>query len=114
MESKDKAMEVVASLYNGIKEENVDNLIKTFEVARVDTRYTTPIVEFVRELMLNKIQENVNKSKNHVFRVKRHSEYGGETFDFYRIEDGILIRNGSDAKYTSIGKLYQAYQQAKK
>ena len=42
--------------------------------------------------------------------INRTNEYGDPTFDCYKIEESELIRNGSSARYTSLGKLYTAYK----
>ena len=113
METKNKSLAIITYLYEGVKNEDIDRLIKTFNILKLDTRYSSTLVDYVKELMLNKISEKVNKSKKKKIRIERMGEYNTKTFDCYIIEDNVLKRNGFNAKFTSIGKLYQAYIQIK-
>jgi hypothetical protein len=54
------------------------------------------------------------QNKNDSIKISRKDVYHQETFDWYSLKDGELFRNGSNAIYTPIGKLYIAYKKLHK
>jgi len=75
------------------------------------SNYST-VGDYVKEVMLNDIKTHIiGQGNDFVLRVSRKNVYGDETFDCYRVVDGNLHRNGIDAKWSNLNKLYKAYKQ---
>lgn len=114
MKAKDELLALIDSLRNAVVNNDVPATISLMSEIPVDTRKRSLIDDFLRELMTASIIEHISKKKSGKLKVERKSVYGESTFDFYLVKDGVLYRNGSDVKWSAIGKLYQAYKKINK
>ena len=114
METKDKLLAQIDSLRNAVVNNDVSATISLISEIPIDTRSRSLVADFLRELMIASIIEYIGKRKSGKLKVERKGVYNESTFDYYLIKDGVLCRNGSDAKWSSIGKLYQAYKKINK
>ena len=110
---KQLIIEKLDILKNAVIDEDVESIIKMIGDFQIDTRFSSPLEEYVKDIIVQKIFDKVTKLKTHKLKITRNTEYGGETYDYYIIEDGVLKRNGKNTKWTSLGKLYCAYKQIK-
>lgn len=109
--TKDELIGKLDVLKDAVANENVESIIKMIGDFKIDTRFTSPLEEYAKDIIIQKIIDKVTKLKAHRLKVTRSTEYGGKTNDYYTIEDGVLKRNGNDIKWVSLGKLYAAYKQ---
>lgn len=114
METKDKLLAQIDSLRNAVVNNDVPAMISLISEIPIDTRSRSLVDDFLRGLMIASITEYISKRKSEKLRIDRKNEYGDPTFDTYLMKDGVLCRNGSEAKWSSIGKLYQAYKKINK
>ena len=107
---KENVIELLNSLKNAIESENVPTIINLMGKLRIDTSFYSPITDVCRELITATIKDAVSKTPKKCRRIQRKGEYGTTTYDYYKIENNVLKRNGYDTKFTSVGKLYTAYK----
>lgn len=99
--------ELVKSLYM----EDIPAIIHLLDKCRIDSRYSSDVINYVTELLVEDIKIHIEShTRNKKLKVTRKDVYNNNTVDTYIIKDNILYRNGDDTKWTSIGKLYQAYK----
>jgi hypothetical protein len=71
------------------------------------------MMDFARQIIINFISDYIKEKDLDTLRVERAGEYDTKTYDTYqRCKEG-LFRNGTNAQWTSLGKLYQAYKYIK-
>lgn len=99
--------ELVRALYT----EDIPTIIRLLDEVRIDSSYFSDITNYVKELLIDDIKTHLECcTRNRTLRVDRKNIYHSDAFDVYTIKDGVLCRAGIDARWTSIGKLYQAYK----
>ena len=110
-ERKQIVLTPITKLVKALYTEDIPTIIHLFDKVRIDSNYRSDITDYVKELLIEDIKSHLEcHTRNKKLKVTRKDVYNFDTFDTYTIEDNILYRNGSDAKWTSIGKLYQAYK----
>lgn len=108
--TKQEILDKVTALGRALMNEEVHDAIRLIGELKLNTQTYSPIVDYLREIILRTLTEKVSQMGGK-FQVTRRGEYNTPTTDYYKIEDGVLNRNGNPAKWTSLGKLYQAYKQ---
>ena len=103
---KQKLIDLLTDFKIAVEQEDVAKLISMFDKLGIDTRRYNPLEKFVCSLVIEDIKKAVLKKKNGILKVCRKDAYQEDTYDFYKIEDNILLRNGNDVKWSSLGKLY--------
>lgn len=111
---KEKLLKTINDFKTAVEKGDVQTLIGMYETLGIDTRKTTKLDDYLRSLMVDDIKAYVEKRAEKKYRVVRMGVYHEPTYDTYRIEDDKLLRNGTDVKWSSIGKLYAAYKQIHK
>ena len=111
---KQRLIDLLTDFKEAVEQDNVEVMITMFDAFGIDSRRTTILDVHLRRLLIDDIKTAVQKRKRGVIKVKRKGVYGDTTFDFYKIVGDNLHRNGTDAKWTSICKLYTAYKQIHK
>lgn len=76
----------------------------------LDSNSSSPLLDFIRNLIIEDIKNFMVENKKNVIRVSRRNAYHEETFDWYSLQDGKLLRNRHTTNFDSIGKLYSAYK----
>ena len=71
-------------------------------------------MDFAKQIIINFISNYIKEKGLDTLRVSRTGEYGTETYDTYQRRKEELFRNGTNVRWTSLGKLYQAYKYIKK
>lgn len=100
-------IELVKALYK----EDIPTIIHLLDRNKIDLNYFSDIINYVKELLIDDIKVHLECcTRNKTLRVDRKNVYHSDTFDIYTIKEGVLCRAGVDARWTSIGKLYQAYK----
>lgn len=105
---KEHLLNNLSSLTNAIECEDITLLLNCMKNMGFSGISSGPICDYAHDLLVKDISDYV--SKKGVLKVERIGEYGIKTEDCYRIKGAVLMRNGSDTKWSSIGKLYQAYK----
>lgn len=103
----------IDSLRNAIENEDIDSLIHLIDNMGFDDRKSSMIIDFTKQLIINLILDYIKEKDLDTLRVKRTGEYGIKTYDLYQICKDELFRNGTNVRWTSLGKLYQAYKYIK-
>ena len=111
---KQKLIDLLTDFRIAVEQEDVVTLINMFDKLGIDTKRYNPLGKFVCGLMIEDIKKAVFKKKDGILKVSRKNEYHEKTYDFYKIKDNTLLRNGHEAEWSSIGKLYQAYKKIHK
>ena len=109
---KQDLLNKIDELKIAIESEDVQLLLTLAEYIGVNYRTRSPILDFLHSLLVEDIRDYVNKKGK--LKIERTSEYNIKTSDVYTIKDSVLTRNGFDVKWSSIGKLYQAYKKIHK
>lgn len=105
---KDKLIKDLGDLQLAIQSEDIPTIIHQISTHKIESR---DLEEFTRGLLMDDIKQYIIDKRLEKLRINRTNEYGYPIFDCYKIGgDEQLIRNGSPARYTSLGKLYAAYK----
>lgn len=108
---KDKLIKDFGDLQAAIQSEDIPAIIHQISTHKIESR---DLEDFTRGLLMDDIKQYIVDNKLKKLRINRTNEYGDPTFDCYMIEGARLIRNGSPARYTFLGKLYTAYKKIHK
>jgi len=111
---KEELIRLLESTKEAVIKEDVTTLIQSIDRLKIDSRFSDPLGTYASDIIRSAITEHIEQKRLDALRVKRSGEYGSIVSDCYKIVDGVLMRNGTNAKWTSLGKLYQAYKQIKK
>lgn len=85
-------------------------LISSAKSLGLDGNSRSPLLEFIRNLIIEDIKNFIVQNKKDSIRISRKNAYHQDTFDWYSLKDGELFRNGFKATFDSISKLYIAYK----
>ena len=107
--SKSELLNKIDCLKQAVVTDCIDHLIEAISDLHIDFRYAnSPILEYIHKLLVENI--TIYLETHTTLRVSRTSEYGSKTFDTFILKEGKLLRNGVDAKFSNIYKLYNAYK----
>ena len=106
---KQELLNKIDILRTAIETEDIPSLLTCMKGMGFSGMSRGPICDYAHSLLVKGISAHIKKGKK--LRVKRKGEYGIEMVDVYTVKDSVLMRNGTDTKWSSIGKLYQAYKQ---
>lgn len=98
------------SCKTAIIKKDIVALITLAKSLGLDNTSRSPLVDFIRNLLIEDIKNFMVGNKENTIRVSRIGAYHEETFDWYSLQDGELLRNGHTTNFDSIGKLYSAYR----
>jgi len=104
----------IDSLRNAIENEDIDTLIHLIDNMGFDDRKSSLMIDFAKQTIINFILDYIKEKGLDTLKVERTGEYGIETYDTYQRCKEELFRNGTNVRWTSLGKLYQAYKYIKK
>ena len=107
---KQGLLEAIDSLKSAIINDNIPEILSLIKKFGIDSSHNSIVLDFLQEFLINDIKNYLYTNKRKTLKVCRRGKYNTEVQDFYKIENDILIRNGNDVKWTSVGKLYQAYK----
>lgn len=93
-----------------VRQQDVSTIIDCMNDFRIDNRKRSLLDEYARQICIETITEYIKTKNLSYLRISRKNEYNDDTYDRYVLDDGVLKRNGTDVKWTSLGKLYTAYK----
>ena len=103
----------IDSLRNAVENEDIDILIHLIDNMGFDNRKSSIIMDFAKQIIINFISNYIKEKGLDTLRVSRTSDYGSKTYDIYQRCKEELFRNGTNVQWTSLSKLYQAYEYIK-
>ena len=110
-ERKQILLTPITELIKALYAEDIPTIMHLLDRNKIDLNYFSDIINYVKELLIDDIKVHLECcTRNKTLRVDRKNVYHSDTFDVYTIKDGVLCRAGVDARWTSVGKLYQAYK----
>lgn len=110
-ERKQVLLTPITKLVKALYTENIPTVIHLLDKVKIDSRYSSDLINYVTELLVEDIKRHLECcTRNRKLKVTRKDVYNIDTFDTYTIKDNVLYRNGNNANWSSIGKLYQAYK----
>ena len=98
------------SCKTAIIKKDIVALITLAKSLGLDNASRSPLLDFIRNLLIEDIKNFMVGNKKNAIRVSRIGAYHEETFDWYSLQDGKLLRNRHTTNFDSIGKLYSAYK----
>lgn len=107
---KNKLLEQIDVLKDRIEREDIQGLIDIVDEMRFEKSIRCSAYEFTQKLLIEFISEYIKHANLDTFKVIRSGEYGTTTYDTYQVCKDGLYRNGHNANWDSVGKLYQAYK----
>lgn len=111
---KNELLIKIDSLRNAVENEEIDVLIHLIDDMGFDNRKSSIIIiNFAKQIIINFISDYIKEKGLDILRVERTGEYGTQTYDTYQRRKEELFRNGTNVRWTSLGKLYQAYKYIK-
>lgn len=110
--TQEKLFDIFDKAKKAVEENDVQAMMETFSALKISAGYGSPLENYMSNIMVQTVKSHVTTSGKPL-KVKRNGEYGTTVTDTYVLDGDTLKRNGCDAKWTSIGKLYQAYKQIK-
>lgn len=106
--------ENIITLLNDCKDAVINrDIVALIDLAKslgLDGNSRSPLLDFIRNLIIEDIKDFIVRSKKDSIRISRKNVYHEETFDWYSLKDGELFRNGHKVIFDAIGKLYMAYK----
>ena len=110
MMQKENITTLLDNCKNAIINRDIVALIDSAKSLGLDNNSNSPLLDFIRNLIIEDIKDFMVQSKKDSIRISRKNVYHQETFDWYSLKDGELFRNGFKVTFDSIGKLYIAYK----
>ena len=111
MIKQEALLELLENCKQAVINQDVDLLISMLKALGVDDAGRSPLYDFTKDCIVGEIKNYMITNNMETLKVPRKNVYHEVTCDWYRIEEGVLKRNGTDTKFSSVGKLYQAYKQ---
>lgn len=110
-ERKQVLLKPITELIKALYTEEIPTIIHLLDKVKIDSRYSSGVIKYVEELLIEDIKIHLEcHTRNRKLKVTRKDIYNNDVLDVYTIKDGVLYRNGNEATWTNIGKLYQAYK----
>lgn len=106
---KESVLTILDSARKAVENDDVQGIIHSISELKIDHRQTSPLETYASNLILGVIRKRV-ESDGKPLRVTRMGPYKEPVYDWYKIENGVLLRNCRVASWTSLGKLYDAYK----
>ena len=106
-----KLITLLDTCKDAIIKKDIVALIDSAKSLGLDGNSNSPLLDFIRNLIVEDIKDFMVQSKKDSIRISRKNVYHQETFDWYSLKDGELFRNGYKVTFDAIGKLYTAYKQ---
>lgn len=117
MERKDELSKVLLektrALEKAITDEDVPTLIDAILFFKVDTRRYSALEEYCKKIIVEFIKNFIVENGVPFLKIKRLGIYKEWISDFYKLENGTVFRNHIDVKFSSLSRLYQAYNAIK-
>lgn len=113
-EMYNRIIDLIKRLENAVRMQDVPAIIDCMRDLAVDNRQRSILENYARQICIDVITEHMTRKKLDKFVVSRKGEYGTTTCDIYVLDGDVLKRNGTDVKWSTLGKLYQAYKKIKK
>lgn len=105
-----KLITLLDNCKDAVIKKDIVALINSAKSLGLDANSRSPLLDFIRNLIIEDIKNFMEQSKKNPIRISRKNAYHEETFDWYSLKDGELFRNGFKVTFDSIGKLYIAYK----
>lgn len=99
---------------DAVIKKDIVNLISSAKSLGLDGNSRSPLLDFIRNLIVEDIKNFMIQNKKDSIQISRKNVYHQETFDWYSLKDGELFRNGFKVTFDSVGKLYMAYKRIHK
>ena len=110
-ELHDKIITLLERTEKAVRQQDVSSIIDCMNGFCIDNRRRSVLEEYASQICIETITEYIKTKNLSYLRISRKNEYNDNTFDRYVLDEGILKRNGTDVKWSSLGKLYTAYKQ---
>lgn len=110
MTQEENIITLLDNCKNAVINKDIVALIDYAKSLGLDGNSRSPLLDFVRNIIVEDIKNFMVQSKKDSIRISRKNIYHEETFDWYSLKDGELFRNGYSVAFDSIGKLYIAYK----
>lgn len=95
---------------NAVIKKDIVALIDSAKSLGIDGNSRSPLLDFIRNLIIEDIKDFMVQNKKDSIRISRENVYHQEAFDWYSLRDREPFRNGFKVPFDSIGKLYIAYK----
>lgn len=106
---KEDIIQHLQELQSAIESDDAKKLMETIEFLRIYEVDHSPLVDYARGLLIKLLTEYVFHNGRTEFKSK--NEFGAPSIAVYTVKDGILYRNGNEAKWYPYYKLARAYKQ---
>ena len=113
-EMYNRIIALIKCLEDAVRMQDVSAIIDYMKDLAIDNRQSSILEKYARQICIDIITDHITCKKLDKFVVSRKGEYGTTTYDTYVLDGGVLKRNGTDVKWTTLGKLYQAYKKINK
>jgi len=109
-ERKQLLLTPITELVKALYTEDIPTIVHLLDKCKIHS-ISSDVFNYVIELLIDNIKIHIeNCTEDRKLKVTRKDVYHNDTVDTYTIRDNVLYRNGYDAKWSNIGKLYQAYK----
>ena len=105
-----KLITLLDNCKDAVIKKDIIALISSAKSLGLDGNSRSPLLEFIRNLIIEDIKNFMEQKKKDSIRISRKNAYHQDTFDWYSLKDGELFRNGFKVTFDSIGKLYIVYK----
>ena len=110
MTQEEKITTLLNDCKNAVIKRDIVALIDSAKSLGLDGNCSSPLLDFIRNLIIADIKNFMVQNKKDSVRISRNNAYHERTYDWYSLKDGELFRNGFKVTFDSIGKLYLAYK----
>jgi hypothetical protein len=105
---------LIKRLEDAVRMQDVPAIIDCMKDLAVDNRQRSILEKYTRQICIDVITDHITRKKLDKFVVSRKGEYSTTVKDIYVLDGDVLKRNGTDVKWSTLGKLYQAYKKINK
>lgn len=113
-EMYNRIIDLIKRLEDAVRMQDVPAIIDCMRDLAIDNRQSSILEKYASQICIDVITEHITRKKLDKFVVSRKGAYNDPTYDTYVLDGDVLKRNGTDVKWSSLGKLYQAYKKINK
>ena len=110
MTQEEKIITLLDNCKDALINKDIVALIDSATSLGLDGNSRSPLLDFIRNLLIEDIKNFMVQNKKDSIRISRKNVYHQETFDWYSLKDEVLFRNGFKVIFDPISKLYTAYK----
>lgn len=108
-EIKTQLLQQLGQLQEAVTNNDIETIVKFIDKLGFDIKKYSPLMDCLHITLTNFIVNYIETNNIETLKIKRKGVYNEVTYDWYKIINNELFRNGHNTNY-EIARLYQAYK----